>query len=144
MGFMLAVVTSLPTWAFWTLAFGSPGLTILAQYFGRRGMLELEARSRREEVMRNLRWAAELGVSNDAAKSLLGIKQLEVLRESKLLTNVEQEFIDAALKVAVQDPHEAIAQAAGEVNVIVEVGANAAGETPVPSEEGEQGEEADV
>ncbi len=94
--------------------------------------------------MRNLRWAAELGVSNDAAKSLLGIKQLEVLRESKLLTNVEQEFIDAALKVAVQDPHEAIAQAAGEVNVIVEVGANAAGETPVPSEEGEQGEEADV
>lgn len=94
--------------------------------------------------MRSLRWAAELGVSNDAAKSLLGIKQLEVLRESKLLTDVEQEFIDAALKVAVQIPRQAIAQAGQEVNVIVEVSPNAARETPVPSEEGERGEEADV
>jgi hypothetical protein len=94
--------------------------------------------------MRSLRWAAELAVSNDAAKSLLGVKQLEALRDSELLTAVEQRFIDAALNVTIQIPRQAIAQAAGDVNVVLEAGANDGGETPVPSEEGEHGGEAEI
>jgi hypothetical protein len=148
MRFMLAVVTSLPTWAALTLAFGLPVLTaataFLGQYFGRRATGELEARSRREEVMRNLRWAAELAVSNETAKSRLGLQELEALWTSELLTDVEQGFIDAALKATIEIPRQAIAQSAGEVKVILEADANAAGETPVPSEEGGQGEEAEI
>jgi hypothetical protein len=145
---MLTVVTSLPSWVVWTLAFGSPALTaviaFLAQYFGRRAAWELEARSRREEVMRSLRWAAELAVSNDAAKSRLGVQELQALRDSKLLTLVEQGFIDAALRATIEIPRKAIDQSAGEVNVILEADANAAGETPVPSEEGGHGGEAEI
>jgi hypothetical protein len=116
----------------------------LGQYFGRRATGELEARSRREEVMRNLRWAAELAVSNETAKSRLGLQELEALWTSELLTDVEQGFIDAALKATIEIPRQAIAQSAGEVKVILEADANAAGETPVPSEEGGQGEEAEI
>jgi hypothetical protein len=94
--------------------------------------------------MRNLRWAAELAVSNETAKSRLGLQELEALRDSELLTDVEQGFIDAALKVTIEIPHQAIVQSAGEVKVILEADANAAGETPVPSEEGGQGEESEI
>jgi hypothetical protein len=143
MRFMLAIVTSLPSWAVWTLAFGSPALTaviaFLGQYIGRRAARELEARSRREEVMRSLRWAAELAVSNDAAKSRLGVQELQALRKSELLTEVEQGFIDAALEVTIEIPHQAIERSGGKVEVIIEADANTAGETPVPSEEGERG-----
>lgn len=143
MRFMLVVVTSLPSWAALTLALGLPALTaatsFLGQYFGRRATGELEARSRREEVMRNLRWAAELAVSNETAKSRLGVQELHALRKSELLTDVEQEFIDAALEVTIEIPHQAIERSRGGAEVIIEADANAAGETPVPSEEGEQG-----
>jgi hypothetical protein len=148
MGFILAVVTSLPTWAVFTLGFGSPvlaaGITVLGYYLGYRAAGDLEARSRREEVMRNLRWAAELAVSNDAAKARLGVRELEALRDSKMLTPIEQGFIYAALKVTVEIPRQAIAESAGDVDVVLEASANAAGETLVFSEEGERGEEADI
>jgi hypothetical protein len=38
----------------------------------RRGAKELETRSRREEVLRNLRWASELAVDTDERKAKLG------------------------------------------------------------------------
>jgi hypothetical protein len=94
--------------------------------------------------MRSVRWAAELGVSNDADKALLGVVQLEALRKSKLITSIEQEFIDAALNVTIKIPRQVIEQSAEQVNVVLEASANAAGETPVPSEEGEQGGKADI
>ena len=148
MGFMLAVVTTLPSWAALTLALGLPLLgavtALLAQFLSRRATRELEARSRREEGMRSVRWAAELGVSNDADKALLGVVQLEALRKSKLITSIEQEFIDAALNVTIKIPRQVIEQSAEQVNVVLEASANAAGETPVPSEEGEQGGKADI
>jgi hypothetical protein len=148
MSFMLAIVTSLPSWAVLTLGFGLPVLgavtALLGQYLGRRATWELEDRSKREEVMRILRWAAELAVSNDAGKSRLGLQELEALRDSKLLTSVEQGFIDAALKATIEIPRQAIDQSAEDVNVVLEADANDGGETPVPSEEGEQGEEADI
>jgi hypothetical protein len=148
MGFMLAIVTSLPTWAVWTLAFGSPTLTaviaLLGHYFGHRAARDLEARSKREEVMRNLRWAAELAVSNDAAKARLGIQELEALRDSKMLTPIEQAFIYAALDVTIEVPRQAIAQSTKDVEVVLKASANVAGETLVSSKEGEQGEETDI
>jgi hypothetical protein len=143
MGFMLTVVTSLPSWAALTLGFALPALTavtaLAGSYFGRRATGELEVRSKREEVMRILRWAAELAVSNDAGKSLLGLQELEALRDSELLTQVEQRFIDAALRAAIAIPRQEIVESTEAVNVIFEVEANAAEETPVPSEEGEEG-----
>ena len=94
--------------------------------------------------MRNLRWAAELAVSNDAATALLGVRELEALRDSKMLTPIEQGFIYAALKVTVEIPRQAIAESAGDVDVVLEASANAVGGILVFSEEGERGEEADI
>jgi hypothetical protein len=73
-------VTSLPTWAVYALAFGSPALTaiiaLIGQHLSRRGAKELEKRSRREEIMRILRWAAELAVSDDVSKARLGVQNI--------------------------------------------------------------------
>jgi len=148
MSFMLTIVTSLPTWAVLVLGFGAPalaaGIALLGHYFGYRAAGELEARSKREEVMRSLRWAAELSVSNDAAKSLLGLRQLNALSDSELLTSVEQRFIDAALNTTIETPRAAITRSSGDVQVILVPDANAAGETPVSSEEGKHGEGAEI
>lgn len=135
-------MASLPTWAVWTLSFGLPVLSAVGAYLGtylsRRAAVDLEARSRREEVMRNLRWAAELAVSNDAAKARLGIQELEALRDSTMLTPIEQEFIYAALRATIAVPQHVIAQSAEDTDVIIGTSANVAGETLVSSE-GEQG-----
>lgn len=52
----------MPLWAVFVVAFGSPILAslgvLMAQFVGRWSAKELETRSRREETMRNLRWAA--------------------------------------------------------------------------------------
>lgn len=56
----------LPRWAVYVGSIGSPVAAFLAVLFGnwitRRGQKETEGRSKREEVMRNLRWAADLAV----------------------------------------------------------------------------------
>lgn len=74
-------VTTLPTWAVYALGFGSPTLTaiiaLIGQRLSRQGQKELEKRSRREEILRNLRWAAELGVSDDLGKARLGIQEFK-------------------------------------------------------------------
>lgn len=76
-------MASLPTWAVYSVAFGTPLLAfiggLIGQLIGRRGAVELEGRSKREEVMRNLRWAAELAVSPDESKARLGVAQLRSL-----------------------------------------------------------------
>jgi hypothetical protein len=141
-------VTSLPTWAVWVLSFGSPSLTaaiaVLAQYFGHRAARELEIRSKREEVMRNLRWAAELAASDDAKKALLGVVELKALRDSKMLSEAELGFIYAALDDAIEGPRQAINQSAGEVEVVVRCDADVAGGIPVSWGEEDEGEEADT
>jgi hypothetical protein len=93
--------------------------------------------------MRNLRWAAELAASNDAAKARLGVQELKALRDSKMLTPVEQGFVYAALDATIKVPRQVIAQYAEDVEVVVEAGTNVAGETLVSSEEG-HGEEANI
>jgi hypothetical protein len=143
----LTIVTSFPTWAVWTLAFGSPVLTagtaFLGQYVGHRAARDQEIRSRREEVMRNLRWCSELAVSDDAARARLGVEELEALGGSKMLTVSDRDFVYAALRAVIKVPHQII-QTGREVDVIVRTGSDGTRETPVSSEEGEEGEEADI
>src|SRR3954464_8439501 len=69
----------------------------------RRATKELEMRSRREEAMRNLRWAAELAARDDDARFKLRVKQLSVLGGSGLMTTEQQAFVDVAL-AAVLEP----------------------------------------
>lgn len=115
-------MTSLPTWAVWALSFGSPAITLVVafvgQYLTRRVAQDLEARSKREEFLRNLRWAGELAVSGDEPKARLGIQQLQALRSSRMLSSAEEGLIDAALRAAVEAPRQAITQAPGDVEVV--------------------------
>ena len=120
-------MTSLPTWAVWLLSFGSPVLAfvgvIVGQTVTRRGDRELEFRSKREEVMRVLRWAAELAVSEDQAHSRLGVAELGALLQSELLDEEEKDFVQAALTAVVRVPVEQIEQIeqlGGNAKVIAE------------------------
>jgi hypothetical protein len=138
-------VTSLPTWAVWVLSFGSPILTaavaLVGQRISRRGTKELESRSKREEVMRSLRWAAELAVSDDVRKARLGNRELRALQSSRLLSPAEEDLIYAALDAALDVPVHAIEQAEGDVEVVATTDVSATGEVLLPSEdEGRQQE----
>jgi len=140
-------VTSLPTWAVWVLSFGSPILTaavaLVGQRISRRGTRELESRSKREEVMRSLRWAAELAVSDDVRKARLGNRELRALQNSRLLSPAEVDFIYAALDAALDVPVHAIEQAEGDIEVVATTDVSAAGEGLLPSEDQRKREEAD-
>jgi len=140
-------MTTLPTWAVWLLSFGSPTLTaaiaIVGQHISRRGARELETRSKREEVLRNLRWAAELAVSDDVRKARLGIQELKALQNSKMLSPAEVDFIYAALAAALDEPRQAIEQAGDEVEVVATTSLSATGNVPVPSEDEDGQEEVD-
>jgi hypothetical protein len=141
-------MTSLPTWAVWVLSFGSPALAfvgvVVAQTVTRRGEKELEFRSKREEVMRILRWAAELAVSDDQAHSRLGVAELGALLQSELLDEEEKDFVQAALTAVVRVPVEQIEQIEqlGEaVKVITESDLPTEPMAAVPSNVGAETEE---
>jgi hypothetical protein len=134
-------VTSLPTWAVWVLSFGSPVLAftgvVVGQAVTRRGERELEFRSKREEVMRILRWAAELAVSDDQAHSRLGVAELGALLQSELLDEEEKDFVQAALTAVVRVPVEQIEQIeqlGGDVRVVAEAELPTEPMAAVPSE----------
>ena len=139
-------MTSFPTWAAYALGFGTPVLSaataFAGSYVGHRAARELEIRSKREEVMRSLRWAAELAVSDDAAKARLGVAELEELRDSKMLAPNLEGFVYAALRTAIEIPRKAIIQSVGEVEAVVRTDSDITGGNPVSSKEREQGEEA--
>lgn len=101
-------MTTLPTWAVYAVSLGTPVAAFLgvlvAQWITRKGARELETRSRREETMRNLRWAAELAVSKDDGMADLGVNQLAALLESDLLEDAEKVFVEAALDAVYEDP----------------------------------------
>jgi hypothetical protein len=141
-------VTSLPTWAVWVLSFGSPALAfvgvVVAQAVTRRGEKELEFRSKREEVMRILRWAAELAVSDDHAHSRLGVGELGALLQSELLDEEEKDFVQAALTAVVRVPVEQIEQIeqlGEDVKVITESDLPTEPMAAVPSHVGAETEE---
>jgi hypothetical protein len=107
-------VTSLPTWAVWTLGFGTPVLAfaggLVSQVVSRLADKALEKRSKREEALRTLRWAAELGVSRDEARVRLGRAELETLLGSDLLHEEEQDFVQTALEVTLEKSAEQLQQ----------------------------------
>ena len=139
-------MTTLPTWAVWVLSFGSPALTaavaLVGQRISRRGTQELESRSKREEVMRSLRWAAELAVSDDVRKARLGNRELRALQNSRLLSPAEVGFIYAALDAALDVPVHAIEQAEGDVEIVATTDDGGTGEVLLPSEDENEREEA--
>ena len=137
-------MTALPTWAVWTLAFGTPLLAfvgvVIGQAITRRGATELEIRSKREEVMRILRWGAELAVSDDEAHARLGVAQLGALLSSELLDEEEKDFVQAALEAVVRVPVQQIEQLGQDVEVVAESDLSAGGGADVQSApEAEQG-----
>jgi hypothetical protein len=141
-------VTTLPTWAVWVISLGTPVLAfvgvILGQAVTRRGERELEFRSKREEVMRILRWAAELAVSDDQAHSRLGVAELGALLHSELLDEEEKDFVQAALAAVVRVPVEQIEQIeqlGEDVKVIAEADLPTEPTAAVPSEVGAEAEE---
>jgi hypothetical protein len=143
-------VTTLPTWAVWVLSFGSPALAFVGGIVGpavtRRGARELEFRSKREEVMRVLRWAAELAVSDDPAHSRLGVAELGTLLQSELLDEEEKDFVQAALTAVVRVPVEQIEQIeqnGGDVKVVTEPELPTQPMAAVPSEMGAEEERGD-
>lgn len=131
-------MTTLPTWSVWVLSFGSPVLAfvgvVLGQAVTRRGEKELEFRSKREEVMRILRWSAELAVSDDQAHSRLGVAELGALLQSELLDEEEKDFVQAALTAVVRVPVEQIEQLGEDVKVITESDLPTEPMAAVPSE----------
>lgn len=93
--------------------------------------------------MRNLRWAAELAVSDDVRKARLGNQELKALQNSKMLSPTEVDFIYAALAAALDEPRQAIEQAGGEVEVVATTNLSATNNVPVPSEDEGGQEEVD-
>ena len=94
-------MTSLPLWAVYCVAFGTPVSAFLGGLIGhwmaRRGDAELDTRAKREESMRTLRWASELAISSESGSAQLGIAALDALSASPWLQAEDQAFIDAVL-----------------------------------------------
>ena len=114
---------------------------MVGQAVTRRGATELEFRSKREEVMRILRWAAELAVSDDQAHSRLGVAELGALLQSELLDEEEKDFVQAALTAVVRVPVEQIEQLGEDVKVIAESEVPTVPMAAVPSEVDAEAEE---
>jgi len=95
-----------PVWATVFVAVGTPVLAFLGAVFGqlltRKGAKETDIRWRREETMRILRWAAELAVDGDVARSSVGVAALDALEESALLQDDDQPLISAVLDAVVE------------------------------------------
>lgn len=131
-------MASLPLWAVYTVGVGSPlataAIALYAQIVSRSSIKALEDQSRREEVLRCLRWAAELAVSDDLRKARLGIEELEALRAYKLLSKAEEGFVDAACRAAIEEVRQAIKRAP-EAQIIATTDLSAVGEVLVESEE---------
>jgi hypothetical protein len=89
-----------------------------AAHLQRKSGRELDTRSRFEEVMRNLRWAAELALSTDPARARLGTGELHALGESGLLDADGQVFVDAALAAVIEEPMQLVASAAPDAEVL--------------------------
>lgn len=112
----------MPTWAVWLVSLGTPALTfvgvLIAQAISRKGAKELEIRSKREETMRNLRWAAELAIKDDDRMADLGVSQLVALLNSDLLDESEKVFVEAALDAVYEDAEAELDQLGEDVEVV--------------------------
>lgn len=153
----MADATVLPTGLAVWLAVGTPVLTfgavLLANLLSRKTAREAETRSRREETMRNLRWAAELALDDNPKRALLGVKELEALATAEMLDDEQKVFVAAAHEAVVAEPESTIDELAEDgQEVIVEVSGSGSGQTSwvgtakgvgpgVDSEEGNEGDD---
>lgn len=98
-------MSSGPGWVAYVV--GTPVLTFVgswaALFLARVRDRELEMRSKREETLRNMRWAAELSASDKSRLATLGVAQLEALLESDLLEDTEKIFVETALSAVYED-----------------------------------------
>ena len=126
----------MPTWLVIAIAVGTPVLTFVAAVLGnlvaRRTAHELETRSKREEAMRHLKWAAELAVSDDPRRADLGIRELMALAGSSLLDPEQQAFIEAAMETVYDGAEDEVAHAADEGKTVQVVLSDAPGPDPAP------------
>ncbi len=135
----MAGTTELPTWAVYAVSLGTPTSAftgvMLTGWLGRRTATEQETRSRREEVMRLLRWAAELAVSDDDRRAALGVDQLTALSVSSLLDDPEKALVDAALESALDSSAEEIKaiESSGEPVEVVLLAPSTYDDPDVPS-----------
>jgi hypothetical protein len=114
----MSPVTELPTWAIWLAVFLLPTIgyvvALIQGGLTRKGAIEADNRGRREELMRQQRWAAELAVSDDRRKAQMGVGQLRALADSPLLSAAEKSLVDEALESAI---HAAVVQIEATENV---------------------------
>lgn len=141
----MSAATEMPTWAVYGIAFGTPALAFIGAFaghlLGRKTAGELETRSKREETMRTLRWAAELAVDDDERKANLGFRQLVALQDSELLDSEQDLFVDAALDSAVSEPVSEVSEIEANGDVAeVEVIDPDSGQVPVVPSAEAQGE----
>lgn len=115
-------MTTLPTWAVYLVAFGTPlsafAGVVLGHWLLRKGANELDVWRRREETMRMLRWASEQAASQDVATSRMGVAALDALSASELLQEPDQELVDAVIDSLIEDPIEQIEEIGAEAEVI--------------------------
>lgn len=74
---------------------------VLGHWLSRRAARELEARSRREQLLSAMQWAAELAVDTDEAKAVLGVEMLLAMVDSQLSDPTTDALVDAALRAVV-------------------------------------------
>ena len=88
-----------------------------------------DQRAKREEVMRIMRWAAELAISEDEGRAELGVSQLTALYDSPLLDEELLPQVDAALRAVVTASAEEIEEIEDEGHTaeVVEVGERLSG-----------------
>jgi hypothetical protein len=111
-------VTELPTWAIWLAVFLVPVLPVVGGLFGNRLGRKT---AQREELMRQMRWAADHAISKDPRQAQLGTDQLIAILASDLLTEDTEILIDTALQSLIAGPKAEIEEAekAGEEITVV-------------------------
>lgn len=105
-------MVGLPLWAIFLVSFGSPILAfvavLVAQQTNRKGAKELDARSRREESLRTVRWAAELAVDASPRTSRLGVDTLTALLDSGIIDVEWQGLVETALDAVYGEAEEEV------------------------------------
>ncbi|GAA5174745.1 hypothetical protein GCM10023321_79290 [Pseudonocardia eucalypti] len=111
-GLAQQATAAVPTWFAIATGVGALVLPLLGVFIGHRvtrvGARELDVRARREELLRTVRWAAELAVDRENPRAdELGIATLRAMSRLPLLqTEADLAFIQAVLRAVLAEPTE--------------------------------------
>lgn len=110
----------LPVWLLTlSIPIGALAGVVITVLVTRKNAREANITAAHEELMRNVRWAAELAVSDDEAQARLGVLELERLGADPALQQREQEMVDAALQAAQFADRKALETAGSQAEVVV-------------------------